>query len=127
MSWQKAIETTGDSSNAPAPLGIAHADGIWSAVWSSKNQLVTGSLDNTVKVWYVLENNWTTGAGTELLGGLCPGSVCHPTDQWILLSARNADNGELAGTLTGHHLGVNSVDTNVEGTRKSSDEQPARS
>ncbi|KAF9195174.1 WD repeat-containing protein 61 [Haplosporangium sp. Z 767] len=57
----------------------AHADGIWSAAWSSKNALVTGSLDNTVKVW-------------------------------------DAENGELKGTLTGHQLGVNSVDTNVEGT-----------
>jgi len=29
----------------------AHEDGIWSVSWSSKNQLVTGSLDNTVRVW----------------------------------------------------------------------------
>ncbi|KAG9322985.1 hypothetical protein KVV02_007415 [Mortierella alpina] len=31
----------------------AHEDGIWCAAWSAKNALVTGSLDNTVKVWYV--------------------------------------------------------------------------
>lgn len=32
-------------------LNLAHEDGIWSVSWSSKNQLVTGSLDNTVRVW----------------------------------------------------------------------------
>ncbi|KAF9997602.1 WD repeat-containing protein 61 [Entomortierella chlamydospora] len=57
----------------------AHEDGIWSVAWSSKNTLVTGSLDNTVKVW-------------------------------------NTENGELKGTLTGHQLGVNSVDTNADGS-----------
>ncbi|KAI8345918.1 WD repeat-containing protein 61-like protein [Mortierella sp. GBAus27b] len=57
----------------------AHEDGIWSVAWSSKNALVTGSLDNTVKVW-------------------------------------DTESGDLKGTLTGHQLGVNSVDTNTEGT-----------
>ncbi|KAJ3259876.1 hypothetical protein HK103_001767, partial [Boothiomyces macroporosus] len=33
-------------------LTAAHSDGIWSVAWSKKqNKIVTGSVDDTVKLW----------------------------------------------------------------------------
>ena len=32
-------------------IRTSHEDGIWSVEWTSKNQIITGSVDETVKVW----------------------------------------------------------------------------
>ena len=51
----------------------AHTDSVWSAVWAGKDdKLVTGSVDETVKVWYVRRTRgWREACGWRPRAALC--------------------------------------------------------
>lgn len=92
----------------------AHDDSIWSCVWR-KNQstgtdnVVTGSVDDTVKLWRWLVQGSMINYGCSI--------SAFPTT--MLLSCRTGDRLELRYTLEGHQLGIVSVDINQTGTSKS--------
>ena len=77
----------------------AHGDAIWAAAWGKGgDSIVTGSLDDTVKVW-----TWSDHDHHQRRRG-----------------RRTRERLELRRTLRGHQLGVVSVDVSPDGRRAAS-------
>ena len=70
----------------------AHEDSIWTTAWTDKNQILSGSVDETVKVWDVTADAASAAAEDEGL------------TQLALKQARK---------LTGHNLGAHSLDVSA--------------
>lgn len=101
---------------------VGHQDGVWSVALSPRGYiLVTGSWDNTIKVW-----NVATGQLLRTLQGHQEAvwSVAVSADGKILASGSsdrqikiwNLRTGQLIHTLTGHSNWVAAVDLSPDGT-----------
>jgi hypothetical protein len=99
----------------------AHEDSIWSVSWTggTTNKLVTGGVDEHVKVWYAhmpiaFENaSNSRDAGTWQLARtfplLCMSLLANPQTNDSFKSLRDGETFQCIATLEGHQMGVVSV------------------